>query len=230
MDGQGRFEIVYSVPGKKGDWLHEPRPLIARPRPPILADRTDPAQATGTLVLQDVYRGRQMEGVRRGTVKKLLIVEELPKPVSFSDVQDPTIGQHNLERTLGTVPVESDGSAHFEAPANRSLVFLALDANDRCVKPMRSFVTLMPGETVGCVGCHERRSLTPLDAGKLAIRAAGRPPSRIQPLDLTRYDIIDWHRDIQPILDAHCLSCHSAEKRTPSSWNSASIRVSISLT
>jgi hypothetical protein len=154
-----------------------------------------------------------MEGVERGSVKKLLVVEELPKPVSFSATQEPTLGQHNLERTLGTVPVEPDGSAHFEAPANRSLVFLALDENDRCIKPMRSFVTLMPGEVTGCVGCHEERTYAPLDAKQLALDALKRPPSRIRPLDLTPRNIIDWPRDIQPILDANCIKCHSAQKR-----------------
>ena len=43
--------------------------------------------------------------------------------------------------------MESDGSAYFEAPAMRSLFFVALDDQNMSVKRMQSFTTLMPGET-----------------------------------------------------------------------------------
>ena len=87
-----------------------------------------------------------MEGVKRGDVKKLLIVEPLPKPVNFSGGMDLTSfsGSFNLERVLGTVPVEEDGSASFMAPAGRPLFFVSLDANDMSVKRMQSFANLMP--------------------------------------------------------------------------------------
>lgn len=39
-------------------------------------------------------------------------------------------GTFLLERILGTVPVEADGSAHIELPAMRALFFVALDEND----------------------------------------------------------------------------------------------------
>ncbi|MGI6390263.1 MAG: hypothetical protein ACOX7Q_08725 [Kiritimatiellia bacterium] len=54
-------------------------------------------------------------------------------------------------RFLGTVPVEADGSAYFEAPANMPLYFQALDAKGRAVQTMRSAVYLQPGEHESCV-------------------------------------------------------------------------------
>ena len=65
----------------------------------------------GELLLEDVYMGRNMAGVRRGDIKKLLVLEQLPKPIDFSGGPEPlTIGgTFNLERILGTVPVEPDG-------------------------------------------------------------------------------------------------------------------------
>ena len=57
--------------------------------------------------------GRNMAGVDRGEVKKLLVLEQLPKPVNFSGGMEPlTIGgSFTLAEILGTVPVEPDGSA-----------------------------------------------------------------------------------------------------------------------
>ena len=109
---------------------------------------------------------------------------------------------------LGTVPVERDGSAYVELPAMRPLFFVALDENGIAVKRMQSFLTLQPGETTSCVGCHEQRVETPR-SGKplLALR---RPPSRIQPIPDTP-DVFDFPRDVQPILDKHCVSCHDYE-------------------
>jgi hypothetical protein len=105
-----------------------------------------------------------MEGVAPGTIERLLVLEDLPKPVNFHGGGSQPIGHgvtSTLKRILGTVPVEPDGSAHFEVPAMRSIYFAALDAGGRSVKQMRSFVTLQPGESLSCVGCHEPRLRTP---------------------------------------------------------------------
>ena len=94
-----------------------------RPREPVIPPRSDPQQATGRLILQDVYAGRRMEGVSRGEIKKLLVLETLPKPINYSGKMPPMSfgGTYTLERVLGTVPVEPDGSAYMEAarPAQR---------------------------------------------------------------------------------------------------------------
>ena len=126
----------------------------------MIPDRTDPKRKTGTLVLADVYRGRNMAGVKRGEIKKLLVLESLPKPINFTGGMDPLTygGSFTLERVLGTVPVEADGSALLEVPAMRAVFFVALDENDLAVKRMQSFVTVQPGEVTGCIGCHEQRT------------------------------------------------------------------------
>ena len=88
------------------------------------------------------------------------MLETLPKPVNDSGKMPPMSfgGTYTLERVLGTVPVEPDGSAYLEVPALRSLFFVALDEHDNSVKRMQSFLTVMPGETTSCVGCHEQRT------------------------------------------------------------------------
>ncbi len=215
MDGDGNYEVLLEA--QKGDkmTLHAPRPLMPREKPPALAPRFDPTTDEATFVLQDVTIGRNMAGVKPGMVKKLLIVEELPKPVSFQATKEPQFAEHNIERVIGEVPVEADGSAYFKAPAGRSLVFLALDENDKCIKPMRSFVTAAPGEVLSCVGCHENRTIGPPPGERLALKATLRPPSRPEmPVDLPN-GIVDFPRDIQPILDKHCVKCHDATSKRP---------------
>jgi cytochrome c553 len=108
--------------------------------------------------------------------------------------------------------VESDGSAHFKVPALRSIYFAILDESGRSVKQMRSFVTLQPGETLGCVGCHEPRARAPHSRNRPLLQALARPPSRIEPIaDVP--SVMEFPRDIQPILDRHCAPCHNHEKR-----------------
>lgn len=113
---------------------------------------------------------------------------------------------------MGTVPVEADGSACLRVPARRSIYFALLDEKDESIKQMRSFVTLGPGETVGCIGCHEPRQSTSSHAARRRLVALSREPSLIEPIrDVP--EIMDFPRDIQPILDKHCVSCHNHRRR-----------------
>ena len=155
-----------------------------------------------------------MAGVRPGEIKKLLVLEQLPRPGSFSNGQEPLTmgGTFLIERILGTVPVEADGSAYLEVPASRSLFFVALDENDLSVKRMQSFVTVQAGETTSCVGCHEQRTRAPHSRPEATLLALHREPSRPTPFkDFP--DILDFPRDIQPILNRHCISCHNPDRR-----------------
>jgi hypothetical protein len=217
MNNRGEVRELYRLSSeliKAGVECHEPRPLRARPREPVIPPRSDMLQTTGRLILQDVYNGRRMEGVKRGEVKKLLILETLAKPINYSGKMPPLSfgGTYTLERILGTVPVEPDGSAYMEVPALRSLFFVALDENDNSVKRMHSFLTVMPGETTSCVGCHEQRVRTPPPRQAGVLQALSRPPSHIQPL-VGIPEVFDYPRDIQPILDKHCLACHDYDQR-----------------
>jgi len=214
MDRRGRTQVVFTLPEadrRAGLALHEPRPLRPRPRERVVPDRVDLSRPTGRLVLIDVYRGRNMAGVRRGEIKRLLVLETLPKPINFTGGMEPLSygGTFTLERVLGTVPVAEDGSAYFEVPALRSVFFVALDENGLAVKRMQSFVTVQPGEVTGCVGCHERRE-TRADQRRYPA-ALRRRPDPVTPLAGVP-DVLDFPRDIQPVLDRHCVRCHGYEK------------------
>jgi len=52
------------------------RPVLTRH---TIADRVNLDRATGTLALTDVYKGRNMAGVKRGEIKQIAVVQEVEK-------------------------------------------------------------------------------------------------------------------------------------------------------
>ncbi len=213
MDYDGNYEKFYELPeGTPGDLMvHEPRPLRPRQRERIQIDRVNYDKTVGTMVLQNAAFGRNMGDIKPTDVKKLLIVEAMSRPVSYIGVEAVTEGGGFFTtRILGEVPVEKDGSAHFEVPAGRSFYFVLLDENDRSLKRMQSLTNVMPGEYVSCLGCHEERKVVPqsISPTLLALkRPAGQPkiPQGVP-------EKLDFNRHIQPIFDKHCIGCHNNEK------------------
>ncbi len=106
--------------------------------------------------------------------------------------------------SLGTVPIEEDGSANFLAPAGRVLYFQLLDAEYNELQRMRSVIQLQPGERRGCIGCHEERhSSPPAEMGVALLQ----PPRSLEP-EPWGTEPVDYQTLVQPVLDAHCVSCH----------------------
>jgi len=214
LSSGGRTTTLFKMPAdcRKGRMgVHEPRPLRARKRERVIPERVDLAKKTGLVMLENVNIGRNMKGVKPGEITDLLVLEILSKPYNMFSGMEPLTygGSFLLERIVGTVPVEPDGSAYMELPAMRPLFFVALDKNGMAVKRMQSFMTLQPGEKLSCIGCHEERGRPP-STGKIP-SARRRPPSRIKPIANVP-DVFDFPRDIQPILDKHCVACHDYDK------------------
>ena len=230
MDGQGNFEVVCAIPGShianrkiviegvevpltSSSVLSSAQPLAARPREPIVPTRTDWTKHTGTMILSNIYEGRQFANVKKGSISSLMIMENLPEPLRFSDDEGISLGEYyNVTRYWGSVPVESDGSANFEVPAVRSLSLIAVDDQGREVKYMRTQVNVMPGEVIGCIGCHERRTQAPasqLYAGNLL--AMRRLVSKPKIPTGVRHTPVSYTKDIQPLLDKYCVTCHNSE-------------------
>lgn len=225
IDTEGRHRPVHSDP-QLSCW--HPMPLVARAVPPQLECYRDPqyvALTQAVCIVANVQQG--MEGVAPATVKWLRINEALPRYWSTSRRWDPSLSSSSWKAALwprvqwGVVPVEKDGSAHFVAPAGRSIFLQALDADFREVQRERTYVNYAPGEVRSCTGCHGQANHT-AEAGRSPTPIAlSRPPSipQPQPCDLTENggtglagQVIHYSTDIQPIFDAKCLSCHGAEK------------------
>jgi cytochrome c553 len=112
--------------------------------------------------------------------------------------------------SLGIVPVEDDGSAHFLAPAGKVLYFQALDENLNEVQRMRSVVQLQSGETRACIGCHENRSSAPPTT---MAKALLRPAQRLQPPPWSAVPF-SYEEVVQPVWNAHCVRCHDGSARS----------------
>lgn len=206
FDRFGNLELLYRDGGISSVY---PIPLRERPTAPVIPEMLDPGLGEeGEFVLSDVSQGVFQLPEDR-TISALRIFQVLPKSETHV-ANDPRIGYANAEsaRTLlGTVPVESDGSAYFRAPARTPLAFQAVDAEGRAVQGMRSVAYLQPGERRSCVGCHEPTESAPgTSNGMAALRAASviEPgPDGTRPWNYTRL--------IQPILNRHCVRCHDGE-------------------
>jgi hypothetical protein len=194
----------------------DPLPLVPRPRPPVIPSRVDYACNTGTCYVADVYRGSGMEQVPRGTVRWLRVVEAPPKRNWTPRIWDRDTNQApgmnfnctSSKRVLGDAPVAADGSAYFEVPADRFVFFQLLDKNKMMIQSMRTGTTLMPGEHVGCVGCHEGRLEGTQSRATATLPAALRHgPSRLEPWFGAPREF-NYLTEVQPVFERHCVECH----------------------
>ena len=204
LDAFGNLELLCRDPEISSV---SPIPVAPRPQPPTYAAV---AAAKGVreaqVLVQDVYNG--LDGVTRGSVKQLRLVAVVPKvqpqmnnPVLGISAEDPG------KFVLGTVRVESDGSAYFRVPSGLPLFFQALDASGAAVQTMRTLTYAMPGQTLACAGCHEHRDSAP-PAGK-SLLAVMRAPSKPTPGPPGSWPL-RFDQLVQPVLDRHCLECHRA--------------------
>jgi hypothetical protein len=203
VDRFGNKELIYRDVNIGSLW---PTPLRARQRPPVLPSELATAESGGgTFFLQNVYASwPQLSSA--DAIKRLRIVQVLPKTTPNSN--SPRVGLANAspgKQVLGTVPVESDGSAYFQAPAGIALAFQALDERGMAVQTMRSLTYLQPGEHASCIGCHEHRTTAP--GARATALAAQRPPSTIEP-GPDGSKPFSYALLVQPILDQHCVRCH----------------------
>jgi hypothetical protein len=196
-------------------------PLVARTPPPVRASLVDYRKTTGTYYMQNVYEGPGLQDVPRGAAKALRVVTIDYRAAIIGDNHNggaaggamsatpPSIGNGawDPKRVLGTVPIQPDGSAMFTVPARTPVYFQVLDASNCVIQTMRSWSTLQPGETFACVGCHEQKNAAPpaVWTKSAAYTAGARPLESFQGLEARGFSFL---KDVQPILDAHCVKCH----------------------
>ena len=217
IDRFGNKELIYrdtSIPSIS------PIPLRPRKKPPVIPTRTvqtaaDIARAGSeypkeTITVVNVYDS-DFDWPKGAKVAELRIIQLLPK--TTAPPNQPRIGianQTNARSVLGTVPVETDGSAYFEAPVGKLIYFQALDDRGMAIQSMRSGTYLHPGEQMTCLGCHEPKRRTSKQSNVITL-ALKRAPSKIRP-DVDGSNPFNYVRLVQPALDRNCVSCHSQEQ------------------
>jgi formylglycine-generating enzyme required for sulfatase activity len=206
------FDNMTLIHQVKDAMLVEPIPVRARPLPPVLPDRVELSKKDATVYVNDVYAGPGLSGVPRGAIKRIRVFGYHFGYVNLAgnDVIGLS-GPWEVMRIIGTTTVEADGSAVFRAPANTPLAFQMLDEDGKAVQLMRSWVTFMPGEKASCVGCHEPSTMA---AGPHYAAAARRKPRELEPWYGPPRGF-DFAREIQPLLNRHCVSCHDGRKGRP---------------
>ena len=217
IDAHGNKELLHRDPLLSCAF---PMPLRPRVRPPALPEMTAPDEKTATCYVGDVYRG--MEGVARGEVKYLRISQRVGWPLDDKIGAMRYIPGNAWERKLGywawapvrvigTVPVEADGSAHFKVPADMAVYFQALDANQMELRRMRSHISFQPGESRGCLGCHETQMNTPHQEWKMPAALAHEAVVPTPP-PWGAEKLLGYEWLIQPVFDRHCVECHGSDK------------------
>ncbi|MFP4058554.1 MAG: SUMF1/EgtB/PvdO family nonheme iron enzyme [Candidatus Brocadiia bacterium] len=207
VDAFDNMLLLEQMPGYA---LFEPVPLARRPTPPVIPSKVRPSKDDAVVYLNDVYFGRGLEGVPRGTVKKLRLYEyHYAYPRMGGHIHVGIDGPWDVHRILGTVPVFEDGSAIFKVPANMPIAVQPLDEEGKALQVMRSWFTAMPGEVLSCVGCHERQNTT---AGLGRPVASTHPPVAIEPWRGPARGF-SFVREVQPVLDRHCAGCHDGKPR-----------------
>ncbi|NQT94264.1 MAG: hypothetical protein HQ559_16000 [Lentisphaerae bacterium] len=214
MNKQGERILLASDPAIS---CNQPIPLAPRPLPPQPSYPTDWRKKTGAYTIQDIYHGPGLKGVARGTVKRVRVVAleymatDIGRKHGPSTISD--LAAWDVKIVLGEAPVHEDGSAAFEVPARTPVYFQAIDADGHVIQTMRSWSTLMPGETFGCIGCHESKNEAAANrAPAMALREGTKP---LEPF----YDItgkgFSFPKMIQPIFDAKCVKCHRGGDTAP---------------
>jgi hypothetical protein len=206
----------------------QPMPFRPRRKPtevvPVLPPKPEEPELARMFV-SDVYQG--LPDIERGRVKYIRIMEAMNLgwyDTWRANVQADGGGHQQISMVSaggdvarkyvhGLATVYEDGSAAFTVPAKKNLFFQALDENHMELHRMRTFINLMPGENRSCVGCHEFRRKAPglrTKAQPIAM-AKGAVALYPQPGDAGPR-AVHYPLDVQPILDKHCISCHSGDK------------------
>jgi hypothetical protein len=227
LDRYGNRELLYSDPEISS---MTPTPFLARPRPPVIEALPPSDSETGEFVITDVYQGLEPQ-VARGEAAYLAVSVEVehtldqlgdgsyradhePFQQFYASPSDVLTGPNGwptyaAKERLGVVPIEPDGSVHFNAPAGRVLYFHVLDEAYNELQRMRSVVQLQPGERRSCIGCHEDRGA--VSARPQMPQAMSQPARDIQP-DPWGPGAFSYERVVQPVLDAHCVRCHDGTR------------------
>lgn len=219
VHADGRRELLHTAPD-----LCTGRMVPVRPRSgiPLIADEVEESDEPGVWAVHDVYRGLGLEGVPRGAAKTLRVVRlnyraagvgyTLNRGEDGTSINSAPVGIGNtswdVKEILGDAEIHEDGSAMVRVPSMESLYLQILDEKGRVIQTKRSWDTLRPGEFKSCAGCHDKNVPNPPDYDMKDTLAWAFGVQDLEPFhgETRGFSFI---REIQPILDNHCVSCHN---------------------
>ncbi len=195
--------------------LSDPIPVRPRPVPPEIAQQTaqgedfdalSPDEKRSVIGVVNVHISDQPFPADR-PLRYLRVFQVIPKPNPWMNTPNIGFAPENTPRVpLGFVPLEADGSALFEAPSGKQLIFQVLDADFKAVQTMRAVTFTHPGETLVCTGCHE-----PMDESvkqNQTLPLAFQKPAKKLENECDFTEPINFYRLIQPVTERSCIPCH----------------------
>jgi hypothetical protein len=216
LDKSGNEQVVYT----SDSWIPvNPIPVKARTKPPAISTNTWEGERKkrsdhkrATIFIADVKQGDipLPAGVE---ISALRIIQVFPKEThSINDPRNGYASEALIRMSLGTVPVEADGSVYCEAPVDKLIYFQLLDKNGLAVQSMRSATYVHQGEQMACIGCHEDK-WNPHTVSQPII-ASSRSPSKLTP-DAGGVEPVNFARLVKPVFDKNCTSCHTETGEGP---------------
>jgi len=195
----GECELVFDDPG-----CHDIQARLVHPRPEpdgrssVVTD-DDPH---GKLYCLNVYTTdlRDRRWLPLGTVRRVRVLEGVPTRARAGARGQPPLA---LRRMLGEAEVKPDGSFNIEVPANTPIELQTLDADGMALRSC-GWIWARNHEPRGCIGCHEDPELTPENSFNQSLEGASEllcPP-------VEKRRVVDFGRDLMPIVEAKCLPCH----------------------
>ncbi|MBA7528997.1 hypothetical protein ES705_21189 [subsurface metagenome] len=137
----------------------EPVMVAKHTRPRNLPSEVDENKRTGLLFCQNInvsalpVKGNMSSSMKAGKVQVL-----------------------GIEKKLGEVQVEEDGSFYLKIIADTPIQLQTIDENGQVVNGPSAWIWLRPNERRGCVGCHEDHELAPENLVSLSVK---KPPVSI---------------------------------------------------
>ena len=217
LDIFGNRELISDCDLAGGGHYLTARPLRARPTPPVHPMGTwqgerenTPSHKRATIGVANV-RQTDFDWPEDVTIKRMRLVQIFPRKWGVGNIEDPSTGWSEggiCRVSLGTVPVEEDGSVYCEAPVNKGLLFQLLDEDGMAIQTMRSLTYVHPGEQLACAGCHEDKWQA-MPTGTAMPMAFQRDPSPLEP-DVGGVVPMTFGF-VRPVLERACVDCHRQE-------------------
>ena len=185
--------------------------LAPREKPPVVPSVVDYSKDFGVFMAQDIFNrglrdGQEVPVRGQDLIDKIAVFAA--RPTRRGEMNNFSANEFEKRALLGFAPVQADGSFKIKVPADTPLSFATLDDLDRGFVVKRTWLYVRPGETFDkCVGCHEDRGPGGPKVTNPAPMAVASPASDLN-LSPQDFVVINFEKDIQPIVENKCVTCH----------------------
>jgi len=126
--------------------------VIPRSRPKKIPSEVKIEEETALLLCQDINFIDPLNHTAEGALGKAVSIEVL-----------------GMDRSLGVVDAEKDGSVYLKVKADTPFQIQTLDENGNVMYGPSSWINLRPNERRACVGCHTGNEIVPENRQPLAV-------------------------------------------------------------